>query len=198
MSLLSVLRKIGLMSFTVWSVFFLTLSLFPGMTSIIPDYGSTWNPVILIFLFQVFDFVGRMLPRWLRIIPRRVLWIASLLRLTFGGLFLLCILPLGNTPIFASPWAGFVIMSLFALTNGYFGTLAMMYAPDEVSDHEKATAGRIMSMSLQMGIFSAVFFALLILYLVDKCRLPLFLLAGADHTYCSAHATNSTCTPIHF
>jgi len=197
-SIQSVFKKVALQAFSVWSVFFVTLSLFPGMTSVIPSFGNTWFPVINIFLFQLFDFVGRMLPRWLRLVRPRLLWLFSVARVAFGALFLMCILPGTPAPLFNSPAAGMVIMAFFALTNGYFGTLAMMYGPDCVDDTEKSTAGRIMSVALQLGIFSAVLFALFILYFVARCQMPSFLLFGEDYKVCvlAVNITNSTCIAL--
>ncbi len=194
-----VLRKVLLQGFTVWSVFFVTLSMFPGMTSLIEgtegDFPpGDWFGIANIFLFQIFDFVGRTLPRWVVIIPPRLLWIFSVARVVFGALFILCIRPLGH-PIFASNYASFVIMVFFALTNGYFGTLAMMFAPKFVADHEKNVAGMIMSVFLQLGIFTAVLFALFILFLVSPCQLPDFLMpAGLNCTVaiCNGTVANAT------
>lgn len=186
------------MGFTVWSVFFVTLSLFPGMTSLVhfvpTDFprDAAWFGICNIFIFQVFDFIGRILPRWLVIIPARVLWIFSVGRVVFGVLFILCIIP-NEQPIFNSNWASFVIMMAFALTNGYFGTLAMMYGPNNVEDHEKDTAGMIMSVFLQLGIFSAVLFALFILYLVQPCALPDFLMPS--YVVCK-NTTNGTVAAV--
>jgi equilibrative nucleoside transporter 1/2/3 len=195
-----VLKKVFLMGFTVWSVFFVTLSMFPGMTFVIPatasdfPHDAAWFAVINIFIFQVFDFIGRTLPRWLIIIRPRILWIFSVSRVAFGGLFILCIVPTGH-PIFPSNWASFVIMALFALTNGYFGTLSMMFGPNCVEDNEKNIAGMIMSVFLQLGIFSAVLFALFILYLVAPCTLPAFLMPSyitcGDVTVCNITANAS-------
>jgi solute carrier family 29 (equilibrative nucleoside transporter), member 1/2/3 len=194
-----VLRKVLLQGFTVWSVFFVTLSLFPGVTSLIQGTAGDFPPgdwfgIANIFLFQIFDFVGRTLPRWVVIIPPRLLWIFSVARVVFAALFILCIRPLGH-PIFHSNYASFVIMVFFALTNGYFGTLAMMFAPKFVADHEKNVAGMIMSVFLQLGIFTAVLFALFILFLVSPCSLPDFLMpSGLNCTVvnCNATVTNVT------
>jgi len=57
-------------------------------------------------------------------------------------------------------------MLLFALTNGYCGTLAMMYGPTNTESHEKEKAGTMMSFFLNFGIFIATHFALLLLYLI--------------------------------
>ena len=191
-----VLKKIWLFGVTVWSVFFVTLSLFPGMTSVIPSnswefpYDDQWFAVVNIFLFQLFDFVGRMLPRWLIIIKPRFLWIVAFSRVVFGALFILCIVP-KHHPIFGSNWASFVIMMVFAISNGYTGTLAMMFAPESVDGHEKSKAGMIMSVFLQVGILMAVLFALLILFLVEECMLPSFLIpAGACDIVIVGNVTN--------
>ncbi len=206
-----VLRKVLLQGFTVWSVFFVTLTLFPGMTSVIPanvkdfPFDSAWFGVVNIFLFQLFDFIGRTLPRWVVIIRPRALWIFSVSRVVFAALFILCIVPnllvdprtlaVIVHPIFFSNWASFVIMAFFALTNGYFGTLAMMFAPSCVEDHEKNVAGMIMSVFLQLGIFSAVLFALFVLFLVQPCNLPDFLMpAGLNCTMISCNATLANAT----
>lgn len=180
-----VFKKIFSYCYSVWIVFFVTLSLFPGMTSLIPNnmndfpHDRDWFGVCNIFIFQVFDFVGRSLPRWFVIIPPRFIWLFSTSRVVFGALFILCIVPNGH-PIFASNWASFVIMTFFALTNGYMGTLSMMFAPDAVLDQEKGKAGMIMSVFLQLGIFMAVLFALFILYLVNVCQLPSFLIPAGQ------------------
>jgi len=57
-------------------------------------------------------------------------------------------------------------MTLFAFSNGYFGTLAMMFGPIEVLPHEKEMAGNIMTFFLILGIFIGSHLSLLILYLV--------------------------------
>jgi MFS family permease len=201
----TVLKKIWVQGYSVWSVFFVTLSLFPGMTSIIqsratdfpnkfqddPTLGA-WFGICNIFLFQVFDFVGRTLAGYLVWIKPRFLWIFSTARVIFAVLFILCIIPIVPHPIFYSNWASFVIMIFFAFTNGYCGTLAMMFAPDCVEVHEKNIAGMMMSVFLQLGIFSAVLFALFILYLVSPCSLPSFLQTG--HTVVECMVVNGTNT----
>lgn len=189
-----VLKKVFLLGFTVWSVFFVTLSLFPGLLTLIPAFpgdpnnsNKTWGGwfvVINVFIFQVFDFVGRMLPRWFVLIRPRVLWIFTTSRVIFAALFVLCIVPEGH-PVFASNWAAYVIMAVFAITNGYGGTLAMMFGPDQVDLHEKSLAGMIMSAFLQFGIFSAVLFALFILYLLNPCGLPPFLMTSQVYNACN-------------
>jgi len=58
-------------------------------------------------------------------------------------------------------------MILLAFTNGYCGTLSMMFGPKNVEPHEREHAGIIMSFSLNVGIFIAVHFAFLLLYLIE-------------------------------
>jgi len=149
----------------VFFVFFVTLSLFPSMTGEInttTSIAQDWFGIFLVFTFQVCDFIGRSLPRFFIVFSERTLWIPSLLRLGFFPLFILCI----NPVIFDSDGWYYSFMFLFAVTNGYCGTLAMMFGPVNALEHEKETAGIIMSFFLNFGIFVAAHFALLLLYLV--------------------------------
>jgi len=159
-----VLKKIWREALMAFLVFFVTLSLFPGITSEIKSKSLTedWFQIILISLFMVCDFVGRTLPRWIQLFKSQTLWIPILSRFLFFVLFALCIKP----RIFESDYAAYAIMILFALSNGYCGTLAMMYGPTRVEEFEKELAGTTMSFFLNLGIFIAVHFAVLLLYFV--------------------------------
>eukprot|EP01103_Thecamoeba_quadrilineata_P016020 TRINITY_DN5236_c0_g1_i2.p1 TRINITY_DN5236_c0_g1~~TRINITY_DN5236_c0_g1_i2.p1 ORF type:complete len:400 (+),score=44.91 TRINITY_DN5236_c0_g1_i2:116-1315(+) len=149
-------KKIWLDCFNVFVVFFVTLCFFPGLTTIIP-YGATgpkWFPVIIIFFFQVFDFVGRTLPvipsmfpeenrelvKKFMFVPRKYLWIPIILRTGFAALFIMCI----KQVVFEGNGWAYTFQSLFAITNGYLGTLAIMYGPEQVEPQEKETAGIMM------------------------------------------------------
>ncbi len=62
--------------------------------------------------------------------PRTMLLI-SVCRFVFIPLFLFCnVSPRHNLPVlFKSDVAPCIIMMFFAISNGYFGTLCMMYGP---------------------------------------------------------------------
>jgi len=162
---MNVAKKIWVEMVEVFLIFFVSLSLFPGMTLQIETtsgLSEDWFGVLMTFTFQVFDFLGRTLPRWLILFNVKTLWIPVGLRVVFFPLFILSINPL----VFDSDAFYFIFMMAFALSNGYCATLAMMYGPTRVKDGEKEVAGIMMSFVLNFGILVAVHFAYLLLYLV--------------------------------
>jgi equilibrative nucleoside transporter 1/2/3 len=167
-SRLVVFKKIWIDALNVFWVFFVTLSLFPGLTYEIKvnTFKNVLSQdlfvVILVATFQLIDFVGRTLPQCVIFIGKQWLWIPNLFRAVFFVLFILSVKEI----LLTSDWYPLVTMVAFAFTNGYFGTLAMIYGPTRVDDFEKEVAGALMSFFLQGGIFVGVHFALLLGYLV--------------------------------
>eukprot|EP00771_Trimastix_marina_P001474 gnl/Trimastix_PCT/2550.p1 GENE.gnl/Trimastix_PCT/2550~~gnl/Trimastix_PCT/2550.p1 ORF type:complete len:461 (+),score=77.38 gnl/Trimastix_PCT/2550:70-1383(+) len=137
-------------------VFWITLFLYPGVTcSILPLTPALqkegWFPVLLITCFALFDFIGRSLPSFF-IMYRRRFWIltVSLLRLVFIPLFILSV---HQVKIIKADPVAFLLVTALALTNGYHGTVTMIWGADVVRDHEKPIGGAIMSCFLNIGIF---------------------------------------------
>lgn len=186
----SVFKKVWLQAFTVWLVFFVTLSLFPGVVTMIKPYpdadslvslssGSSssfidnsstvdfltdWFSLILITLFMIFDFVGRYLPSCFVICSPGTLWIPVGIRLAFFPMFAL--LAAGIWTSGAVFWAPIVVI-VFAFTNGYFSTVAMIFGPSKADQDEMDIASTIMSFALNFGILCGSFFSLLMLYLIN-------------------------------
>jgi len=167
---MSVLRKLWPDALNVFLVFFISLSLFPGFTVMMPSYST--NPkfsaafvTILISLFQLGDFVGRMAPTFIApLFLRNYLWILVWSRFAFFPLFILSIC---QVHVFKQDWIPIVVMTFFSISNGYLGSLGMMWAPKRVTDpREQGIAGTMMSFFLQFGIFTAVHFAFLLKYFV--------------------------------
>ncbi|PRP89514.1 equilibrative nucleoside transporter [Planoprotostelium fungivorum] len=168
-SIATVMGKVWPQALNAFFVFFVTLSVFPGVSNEIkphekegPNWYPEWFQIILITLFMIFDFIGRALPRWFRF-PSKYLWVLVLSRFVFFALFLLMVL---GGPIIQSDPSAFVVMSLLAISNGYCGSLSMMYGPQYVDPHEKERAGAVMSFALNLGIFVAICFSTLPLYLI--------------------------------
>lgn len=164
-SYMAIFKKIWLEVAEVFYIFFVTLTIFPGFILNIPSQNpsfQTWFGILLIFDFQVFDFVGRMTPKWMILFRRETLWIPIVLRTGLVVLFVLCISPRVIT-IDGFPY---LFMAIFAFSNGYCSTLATMFAPTRVEEHEKEAAGAIIAFALNLGIFFAVQFAVLFVYLV--------------------------------
>jgi equilibrative nucleoside transporter 1/2/3 len=146
-------------------VFIVTLALFPGITSTIksvnPGIGrffrDLFTPVTLI-LFNAGDFVGRLLAsRWHSTSQYKVM-LASLARLAFFPLLMLCNLKnerhqvithvLFNSDVLA---LGFLIAC--AVTNGLISTLSLMHYPRMLrTNHEKELGGTIMFFILSIGL----------------------------------------------
>jgi equilibrative nucleoside transporter 1/2/3 len=164
--IIDVFRTIWKHALTVFFVFFVTLSLFPGMTSLIKKSSTKlnqdWFQIILIALFMIFDFLGRTTPRLILLFKPKFLFIPTILRISFFILFIFCIHPRYIT----SDYVAYLLMIFFAYSNGLCGTLAMIYGPTTVKESQREIAGTTMSFFLNFGIFAGVHFALLLLYLV--------------------------------
>jgi len=193
-----VFKKIWVQAFSVWMVFFVTLSLFPGVATMMKpqvDSGSTlytmadvffdpnsgsisssssssgsltwleeWFSLILITLFMIFDFIGRLLPSFFIVFSPKTLWIPIVVRTIFFPLFSLMAAGIWTVGVnYFAP----IVMILFAFTNGYFSTLAMIFGPAGTEPEESEVASTIMSFSLNFGIFCGSFFSLLLLYFIN-------------------------------
>eukprot|EP00003_Mantamonas_plastica_P010700 TRINITY_DN2017_c0_g1_i2.p1 TRINITY_DN2017_c0_g1~~TRINITY_DN2017_c0_g1_i2.p1 ORF type:complete len:452 (+),score=108.29 TRINITY_DN2017_c0_g1_i2:983-2338(+) len=164
----TVIHKIKFNAFAVSWTFFVTLSIFPGLTSLIRSTNEEWNTsgwfaIFLISTFLVGDFIGRTLPRWYpNIVPAKYYWWPVAIRTAFFPLFILCVRP---KYFVHDAWA-FGFMMAFAVSNGYLSSVGMGYGPMAVDLHERELAGSLMPFFYNSGIFIGVNFALLVLYMV--------------------------------
>lgn len=169
-SRLAVLRKVAPYCAAVFLVFTVTFTVFPGVAPFSIPFKGSWGPrvtisnawwgIALLTAFNTFDTVGRFLPAVLVLLRGgRPVLAASVARAI-------------TIPAFvgaALRWAGWmddtyvsVVMALFAITNGYFASLAMMQGPASVPPREREAAGFVMSLFLQAGIFAGSQVALVI------------------------------------
>jgi equilibrative nucleoside transporter 1/2/3 len=128
--------------------------IFPGITSKIKSSSNfvspDWFTLILFVQFNLFDLIGRTLPSYFLLFTPKTLWIVSLSRFLFYPLF---VLNLKSIFFVHDAWS-LTFMALFAISNGYVASLAMMYGPTFVEkDRDKETAGIIMAFFLNFGIF---------------------------------------------
>lgn len=70
------------------------------------------------FTFQLFDFIGRTLPRWVTIPGPNFLWIPTVARFLFFAAFILA----QQGKVFTNDYWTFILDALMAVTNGYFGS----------------------------------------------------------------------------
>jgi equilibrative nucleoside transporter 1/2/3 len=173
-SLWELFKKIWPEAVLVALNFWITLALFPGITAQMYSTSDAlnkgqWFPIILFTAFNFFDLVGRTIPRWDYFIffSRRTLWIPTVLRLAFLPLFILSLHP----KFFVNDMWMYVFMSLMGLSNGYVGTLCMMFGPDAVEVKDKESAGTMMVFFLTSGLTAGVWTGTLIDYLITETRI---------------------------
>jgi equilibrative nucleoside transporter 1/2/3 len=134
----------------VCGVFVVTLAVFPGIVTEIPSttgLHNGWFPIMNIAVFDVADFLGKYAPEHFFVEDSGLSkWV--LCRAVFVPLFVICRQP---KLLVHDGWAvGFTF--LMGLSNGYLGTLTMMYGPMGVAMEDKETAGYVMVWCLMLGL----------------------------------------------
>jgi hypothetical protein len=177
--------------FSAAFVFFVTLAVFPGITteiiSVHSDTGpsATWLQKLWIPLsflnFNTFDFIGRTLAgkfdgssKHCLSEPRTVSLLA-LSRVIFVPLFLMCkfrgkLESLVPYVVFDADIYPIVFMALFALSNGFVGSLAMMQGPCSAPPMDRAAAGTIMVTGLTGGLALGSAFSFLLRGILCECN----------------------------
>ncbi|KAF6038836.1 SLC29A1 [Bugula neritina] len=112
-------------------------------------------PLYCFFGFNMGDLIGRVLAgivniKW----PNVTIPLLSILRLVFIPLFALCnVQPRNTIPVvFDNDAYPIVIMIIFAVSNGYLSTQALMIAPTLVDETQAELAGSMMSMFMTIGL----------------------------------------------
>jgi len=146
------LRKLSPQILNIIGTFLATFIVFPGIIASIKSHraglDNGWLVVILLTEFNVFDWIGRTAPKWLMLFSPHRIWIPIGLRILFFPAFLVCVNPEAVT----SDIYVYIMMSIFAISNGYLSSLVMMFGPTSVAPHERETAGGVMSLFLNVGI----------------------------------------------
>ena len=142
---------------SVFICFCITLSLFPGYMMGCKSNFENWTPIIITTIFCIFDWVGRSIPSFLPPFPPlKFSWIPIALRLLFYPIFILSIQRVINV---GDPWWTFSWDVIFALSNGYFGTVCMIYGnghPSLNTPEDKQFAGFLMPFAVNAGILAAM------------------------------------------
>jgi len=146
-NVIAVAKCLWIWILAVFANFVVTLAIFPAIAALVEstDRGSghAWNdkyfnPVGCFLLYNVGDYVGRILASYIQW-PRNTaagahaVLLFSLLRLAFVPLFVLCnASPLNRhmtKVVFDSDAAFLLLMCIFSVSGGYLGTIIMMFAP---------------------------------------------------------------------
>ncbi|KAK2560587.1 Equilibrative nucleoside transporter 3 [Acropora cervicornis] len=126
-------------------------------TLIVKYINKYFVPVSCFLLFNVGDFVGRLMASFVQW-PRRdgiLLTVFCVIRTVFLPLFVFCnALPRKQKHLsyFTEDYYPMVFMGLFAISNGYLGSLCMMYGPTMVESKHAETAGAMMAFMLIIGL----------------------------------------------
>ncbi|XP_013388911.1 equilibrative nucleoside transporter 3 isoform X2 [Lingula anatina] len=176
-----ILKRVWVLGTSVLLVFFVTLSVFPAIISHTESVagpseslslnGKYFTPVVCFVLFNLGDLTGRTVAGWVQYPKEKsvLLPILTVLRIGFIPLFLLCNFQPrkhGVPVVFDSDVYPVVFILIFAVSNGYLGTLCMIYGPKHVPAGDMEAAGAIMSVFLTVGLGLGSLFSFALIKLV--------------------------------
>ena len=165
-----ILRKVLFQELLVFLVFFQTLSLWPPLVTEIKSFNfdylneSKWWSLILLFIFSLADVAGRYMVSYFRgPFTKSNIWILVLLRFVFFPLLICSVKGI----IFQHDLFSIIFIFLFGWSNGYIGTLTIIYVNDCVATEEKGEAGNFTGFALNFGLVIGSTFALFVSSLVN-------------------------------
>ncbi|KAH9488431.1 hypothetical protein Btru_052375 [Bulinus truncatus] len=174
-----ILRKSWMYCLSVCLVFLVTLSIFPAVCSLIKpmskqksEWGDTYfTPVICFLLFNVGDFVGRLITFICKFPGSHrpgLLLLFCFLRMGFVPLLMLCnAQPREHLPVVLDDDAyPIILISLLGLTNGYLGTLCMSFGPLTAEDEHLEGTGIMLALAMTVGLAAGSGFSILFVNLI--------------------------------
>ncbi|XP_025091068.1 equilibrative nucleoside transporter 4-like isoform X1 [Pomacea canaliculata] len=132
--------------------YFVTLCLFPGIESeVVSCTLGTWMPVIMMAAFNLSDVIGKILASIPCDWPPGRLLLCTFCRVLCVPLLMLCASPRLHPVIAGEAWP--IVFSLvLGLSNGYFGSVPIILAPEHVPDEQREICGNIMTLSYSLGL----------------------------------------------
>lgn len=175
-----ILRKTWVLGLCVFYVFCVSIMVFPavssGIQSVNSDSGSPWTttyfvPLTSFLLYNMADFCGRQATAWLQIPgpTSRALPVLVFCRSIMVPLLVLCnYQPRDHIQIvlFTHDVYPVVFNCLLGLSNGYLGTLPMIYGPKVVPRELAEATGVVMSFFLTLGLAVGSAFSVLIVHCI--------------------------------
>ncbi|CAK4084805.1 unnamed protein product [Aphanomyces euteiches] len=147
------LRKIWRSEGLVMLTYATSFTVFPGAISTIPSFqspwliDSAWWQLILLTAFATMDLVGRYAARWRFGLAAHSVWRVSM-RLLLVPLILCSVKGVWLTHDAIS----IMLVVLFAFSNGYCGTLTVVFVNDCVDASELSASGMLSSLSINLGL----------------------------------------------
>uniref|UniRef100_A0A8C2T8Y5 Solute carrier family 29 member 3 n=1 Tax=Coturnix japonica TaxID=93934 RepID=A0A8C2T8Y5_COTJA len=175
-----ILRKTVALGSCLFYVFFVSIIIFPSLSSSIQSVhqasGSPWAtkyfvPLTSFLLYNFADWCGRQITAWIQVPGpnSRLLHTLVLLRTIFLPLFILCnYQPRAHirTVLFNRDIYPVAFTTLLGLSNGYLGTLALVYGPKIVPKELAEAAGVVMSFYLVLGLALGSACSVLVVHLI--------------------------------
>jgi equilibrative nucleoside transporter 1/2/3 len=162
-----IFKSCSMQCFNVFYIFFITLSVFPVVHSQIKPSATDlffpekfYSQVMCFLTFSVFATIGNLFASVITWPGPKKLYIPVLLRTVFLPLFFFCNYQPATgrvVPYYIDhDYVYWGIAVVFALTSGYYSSLAMMYCGKTVAPEYSSTAGMFGAASLVTGIFAGI------------------------------------------
>ncbi|NXL92061.1 S29A3 protein, partial [Alectura lathami] len=178
--LLPILRQTAALGSCIFYVFFVSIIIFPSLSSSIQSVheasDSLWAtkyfvPLTSFLLYNFADWCGRQITAWIQVPGpnSRLLPALVLLRTVFLPLFILCnYQPRAHirTVLFNHDVYPVAFTVLLGLSNGYLGTLAIVYGPKIVPKELAEAAGVVMSFYMVLGLALGSVCSVLVVHLI--------------------------------
>ena len=153
-SKLQIVRATLPLAASVWLIMYVTFVVFPSQPlkwkpSYGPYPGEYFYGSMMIYVFQVFDVVGRYVVSVIKLNPSQTK-IGSVVRMLTIPLFYLATY---DVSFFANDVVKILIMAVFAASCGFLLSWGMINGPSQVHKDEKDIASYTMSFFLVNGIF---------------------------------------------
>ncbi|XP_068596992.1 equilibrative nucleoside transporter 3 [Brachionichthys hirsutus] len=174
-----ILRKTWVLGLSVFYVFCVSVAVFPAVSSSIQSVQkdqSPWTatyfvPLTCFLLYNVADFCGRQMTAWLQVPgpTSRLLPVLVLCRSIMVPLLMFCNYQPRDRhhPVFFNHDMYPVVFNcLLGLSNGYLGTLPMIYGPKVVPRELAEATGVVMSFFLTLGLAVGSAFSVLLVHCI--------------------------------
>lgn len=173
-----IIKKAWVLGLSVFYVFFISILVFPavssGIHSVNENSGNPWTtkyfaPVTSFLMYNVADFCGRLATACVQLPgpTSRVLPLLVVCRSFLVPLVMFCNYQPRNhlhTVLFNDDTYPVVFNCLLGLSNGYLGTLPMIYGPKVVPRELAEATGVVMSFFLVLGLAVGSAFSVLIVH----------------------------------
>lgn len=151
----------------IFMVFFVTLSVFPEVTSNtlssgqLSGLGDFFTAIACFLCFNFFALLGSYLPRFFDFPDSKYMWIPVFGRLLFFPFFLMCNYNPSirrSSVVIPNDWVFVLGVTLLGLTSGYYSALVFKYLPGNEKKHG-ASASMLAAFFLVLGVFIGVCFS---------------------------------------